>query len=281
MQCKNPYYEPKYGILCPCRQCLPCRVNRRQDWATRAILEASDYKHITFLTLTYNDENLPLNCSLEPKKLQLFWKLLRKDGLKFRYFACGEYGEQSYRPHYHAIIYGQDALTVRAISEKHWKNGFVYSVPATIDAIKYVAGYVTKKLAVNKELRDCGLVPEFIRTSKGIGSRAIEKLKDKALLQNDALDTLNYIMIGGKKCRVPAYIKKKLREIVFDDEYIEKLKSARIYEMQDEVVNNIEKHFNIKDNVKDLAIRAHKLEYKQQHLNLISKDRLWNFRSKI
>lgn len=294
MQCKNPYYEPNLGILCPCRQCLPCRINRRQDWATRAILEATEYKDSSFLTLTYNDDNIPLNGTLVPKHLQLFWKKLRNKqrvvinnkkmtipGLKFRYFACGEYGEKSFRPHYHAIVYGIDATTLNFFASNHWDKGYVYCVPATVETMRYVAGYVTKKLAVRRDYLASGVEPEFIRTSLGIGKTAIEKLRNIALVQNNALDVISTFRIGGQNVRVPNYIKKKLREIVFDDEYLSKLKDARVYQMQTDVTERIFKWYEVKENRKELAIKSHLQEYKQHFLNIERKDSIWNTRSKV
>ena len=66
------------------------------------------HPHNAYITLTYNDDHLPANGSLQPRDLQLFWKRLRKARTPgIRYYACGEYGDQTARPHYHAIIFGK------------------------------------------------------------------------------------------------------------------------------------------------------------------------------
>lgn len=82
------------------------------------------YDQNCFVTLTYNNENLPADGSLDKSHLQKFFKRLRKK-TRFRYFACGEYGEVCRtcgkssplckcarfiksigRPHYHVCIFG-------------------------------------------------------------------------------------------------------------------------------------------------------------------------------
>ena len=45
----------------PCGQCWSCRLARSREWATRLIKEATNLpeEQRTFITLTYNNENLP------------------------------------------------------------------------------------------------------------------------------------------------------------------------------------------------------------------------------
>ena len=95
----------------PCGKCLECRIQYARAWADRCVLEAKQYKYNYFVTLTYDDEFLPNRNSLEPKDLQLFIKRLRKHyakkypDLKIRFLASGEYGDKSWRPHYHIILF--------------------------------------------------------------------------------------------------------------------------------------------------------------------------------
>lgn len=94
-------------IEVPCGKCLECRVQRTRQWADRCVLEAKQYKDNYFVTLTYDDSHLPDKNSLNPKDLQDFMKRLRKrfKGIKIRFFACGEYGDISWRPHYHLLLF--------------------------------------------------------------------------------------------------------------------------------------------------------------------------------
>lgn len=73
----------------------------------RIILEMSQYSDNAFLTLTYSEEQLPKGGSLEPRHLQLFFKKLRKvvEPSRIRFFAVGEYGTRTQRPHYHCALF--------------------------------------------------------------------------------------------------------------------------------------------------------------------------------
>ena len=104
----KPLYSdrPSAGMFkLPCGQCIGCRLARSSMWATRCVHEAQLHKQNCFITLTYNDDNLPYPpTSIRP--LQLFMKRLRKRfGAGIRFYACGEYGEKFGRPHYHACLW--------------------------------------------------------------------------------------------------------------------------------------------------------------------------------
>lgn len=80
-----------------CGTCSECRISKSKDWSARCYLESLNWPKNCFITLTYNNENLPKNRSLVKRDLQLFWKNLRKRGYKVRYMACGEYGPTTLR----------------------------------------------------------------------------------------------------------------------------------------------------------------------------------------
>ena len=103
-------FKQEAAFSVPCGKCLACSSNYRRDWVARMLLESQAHSDSVFITLTYSDENLPDRGSLVKRDLQLFLKRLRRrlDRLnrdKIRYFACGEYGDNTNRPHYHAIIW--------------------------------------------------------------------------------------------------------------------------------------------------------------------------------
>lgn len=167
-------------LLLPCGSCIGCRTSRAREWALRNWLEFQDHQHGAFVTLTYNDENLPP--TLSKPHLQGYLKRLRsrREGTRVRFFASGEYGDQRKRPHYHALVYGlhQDDP---ALADA-WNKGHVYSVEITPARIAYTAGYVAKKVGWREE---CGPLidystgeylgeyqPPFITMSKnpGIGA---------------------------------------------------------------------------------------------------------------
>lgn len=94
----------------PCGGCVGCRLDRAAEWQTRLLHESKQHRMNCFLTLTYNDENLPPYGSLDKTHFQKFMMRLRSRiyPVKVRYYMCGEYGEGTGRPHYHAILFGYD-----------------------------------------------------------------------------------------------------------------------------------------------------------------------------
>ena len=115
MSCNFPVgMQDKDGIALyrPCGTCIGCRLDYSKDWAVRICHEAQLNDDNEFVTLTFNDENLPENQSVNKKDLELFIKRLRSRlyPKTIRYYACGEYGENFARPHYHVIIFGHTFL---------------------------------------------------------------------------------------------------------------------------------------------------------------------------
>ena len=85
-----------FAVSVPCGRCIGCRLERARQWSIRCIHEASLYEANCFVTLTYDDDNLPLDGSLRPRDMVLFLKRLRKRfGPGIRFFQCGEYGDKS------------------------------------------------------------------------------------------------------------------------------------------------------------------------------------------
>jgi len=112
-----------------------------------------------FITLTYNDENLPYGSTLEKTHFQKFMKRLRKKHGAMRYFHCGEYGETTLRPHYHALLFGfrpndpelfstegEIKLYQSKSLENTWGLGHTTFGDLTFESAAYVARYVTKKI---------------------------------------------------------------------------------------------------------------------------------------
>lgn len=95
LNCANPIYVKKTGILVPCGKCLKCRSKYRLQWQLRLQHELDSYNGVAmFLTLTYDEKYLPYNNSLDKRDVQLFIKRLRKyySDINIKYFAVGEYG---------------------------------------------------------------------------------------------------------------------------------------------------------------------------------------------
>lgn len=145
----------------PCGQCTGCRLERSRQWAIRCMNEADLHAANSFITLTFDDDNLKVRdnpMSLDKSEFQRFMKRFRKRVFNVRYYMCGEYGELFKRPHYHAIIFGYDFpdkvlhkvkdnmryYTSSLLSEL-WPYGFNVVTDVTFDTCAYVARYIMKK----------------------------------------------------------------------------------------------------------------------------------------
>jgi hypothetical protein len=209
----------------PCGKCMGCRLERSRQWAIRCVHESQMHSENCFITLTYEDNPE----TLIKEDLQKFWKRLRKKlgKKKIKYFACGEYGDEFKRPHYHAIIFGHDFrnesdnnevivhentdygdLSTSSLLSEVWGKGFVTVGDVTFDSAAYVARYCTKK--INGELAEKhynGLEPEFATMSKkeAIGKTFYQKYKDE-------IYPANYVVLNGTKLKVPNYYDKLLEK---------------------------------------------------------------------
>ena len=147
----------------PCGQCIGCRLEYSRQWAIRCMHEAQLHESNAFITLTYADEHLPQDRSLDKREFQLFIKRLRKSiqPQRLRYFHCGEYGAKLGRPHYHACLFGFDfpdkelqrysktgeKLYRSDLLDSAWQNkGWALIGEVTFQSAAYVARYITKKI---------------------------------------------------------------------------------------------------------------------------------------
>lgn len=170
---------PEGVLTVPCGQCIGCRLAHSRGWAARLVHENQMHRKSCFLTLTYDNESLPGDKSLDLKHVQNFMKALRhwacscaplkkeknvicRDSQhKLSFFHCGEYGEKTLRPHYHLILYGVDfkedrklvkrsrhgdpLFTSESVSEL-WPHGLHRIGDVSFESAAYVARYVTKKI---------------------------------------------------------------------------------------------------------------------------------------
>jgi len=179
----------------PCGQCIGCRLERSRQWAIRCLHESSLHNDNCFLTLTYDNDHLPSDGSLNKRDICLFLKRLRKMfGSGIRFFQCGEYGSLFMRPHHHMIVFGFDfpdkkLFTVNngvrlyrsAILEQLWPYGYCTIGTVTFESAAYVARYIVKKINGDRsESHYNGRLPEFITMSRrpGIAHDWISRFKD-------------------------------------------------------------------------------------------------------
>lgn len=214
--CLKPVWVASQSIWADCGHCRACRAKRRHIWTLRLTHESAEYGHKALLvTLTYNNEHLPQGFYSRPtlykRHLQLFFKRLRKNlggsGV-FKYYACGEYGAKTQRPHYHIVFLGLD-MTHADLIFKTWgmcdSQGYNVSQIRGAGAYAYAAGYVAKKLGVHYNANSfefLGIEPEFQLQSIGIGKRFA--LRDPYMKKN------GYLRIKGKKVIPPRYYRKLL-----------------------------------------------------------------------
>lgn len=209
MMCNSPIYLRKYNILVPCRKCRACKMARVAEWSLRLQHELTYHKSATFLTLTYAPEYLPDGCTIVKSDLQKFFKLLRYHlgkSNKIKYFACGEYGDHTWRPHYHAIVFGLRLIKDRDIVNKSWPNGHVHYGSVTSKSINYVCSYVSKKLYGDAKFamyEDRGLLSPFQLVSQGMGLNF-------AVDNNLLIRTQLKLQLDGKIRGVPRYYRDKL-----------------------------------------------------------------------
>lgn len=148
-------------IAVPCGKCVECRNRKARDWAVRIMHESQLHDEKWFVTLTYDDRQLPDGGQLCKRDVQLFLKRLRKDGHVLRYFGVGEYGSVTGRPHYHLCLFGVGFPDKRhhttrkgyqvytsAYLDRRWQKGICEFGSLSYESAAYVARYLTKGTVV-------------------------------------------------------------------------------------------------------------------------------------
>lgn len=211
-------------ITVPCGRCIGCRLEKSRQWAIRCMHESEEYKENSYITLTYNENKVPSDNSVNVVHFQKFMKRLRKHtGKKIRYFHCGEYGDQLGRPHYHAILFNLDfedkelyrvdngyRIYTSKMLEKIWGKGFCTIGEVTFESCAYVARYVIKKINGEKaESHYKGKSPEYITMSRrpGIGKKWLDKYISDVYPQD------KIVVRHGVLCRPPRFYDNQLEKI--------------------------------------------------------------------
>lgn len=216
--------------MLPCGNCLGCKLERSRVWAMRMLHERKMHDQSCFLTLTYDNENLPTVGTLVKEHLQGFHKrlhnrLLDLRGRGIRYYGVGEYGDITRRPHYHSIVFGfdfpdklmysenrrGDKIYSSKLADEIWSFGAVRIGEVNFESAAYCARYCIKK--VPKLERDAGhyivydadgviheRLPEFAHMSRrpGIGMSYFEKYggeiqkHDNVIVNGRAVPSIRY-----------------------------------------------------------------------------------------
>lgn len=217
-----------------CGQCIGCKLEKSRQWAVRCLHESTLYEHNQYVTLTYNDENLPSDGNLQLRDFQNFMKRLRKKHKNVRYFHCGEYGDKTKRPHYHAILFNlhlPDKILLKTNQQGDklytsqelltaWQNkGHILIGDVTFQSAAYVARYITKKIGGKDALHHYNEIdlqtgeilkeqkPEYTTMSRrpGIASQWYEKFKTDVFPDD-------FVIVNGKKVSTPKYYLDRLEK---------------------------------------------------------------------
>lgn len=284
-------YAPSWRIKLPCGRCSGCRFERARQWSVRIMHEASRHPVSCFVTLTYDNDSLPDPPTLVPRDMTLFLKRLRrwhdrqclKLGVEFKplaYYYCGEYGDETNRPHYHLCLFGCDFASEKQSIQNAsgsdglwsapslvslWSHGHVSIGQLTADSAAYVARYCMKK--VNGDLAHehytrldpmtgewYQLYPEFARMSlrPAIGKKWFEQFASD-VYPNDLVVT------NGRPAKPPRYYDQQLAKrhgFVYNE-----VKLARELAALEQAADNRPARLLVKEQVHKAAISHSKRGY--------------------
>lgn len=283
MRCFHPYLGH------PCGKCPACLLNRQRQFAFRLEEERKDAQFLFWLTLTYDDTNLPRDgdghpifCKSHCRQFFEWLRLKYRKRCKFKHFLVSEFGDQFQRPHYHCILF---VYTMANLAEQFklrqsiladlsaaWPYGFCYNKDWHGRVFDYLTKYCCKPELAGAKVYD----KPFTMISQGIG---IGWLKRQNNLDYRA-ETLDFTAVfDGKKMIIPRYYQDKVAPsrvpglMSKDRDKFDKLsedeqRRRRVNRVKKKVRNDlIERESNEK---RELA----KIEYNRTHK--ITLDDYWN-----
>jgi len=141
--------------------------------------------------------------------------------VRIRFFAVGEYGDSTWRAHYHLVLFGIGPEFTKEIDDS-WKKGFTSTLPLSRELARYICGYVTKKLTkVDRVTVDQlqGRRVEFARMSlrPGIGAHSMSSVASSlfdaagARLVSVTGDVPVALGSGRSKLPLGRYLRRRLR----------------------------------------------------------------------
>lgn len=222
-------------VMVACQQCINCRIQRASAGAIRCVHEAKSHEVNSFVTLTYSDKNLPEDGGLHHRDFQLFMKRLRdRSEFKIKMVMCGEYGETTSRPHYHALLFGcdfsdrrffkrtptGDRLDTSELLDGLWRLGHTTVGDVSYESARYVCGYILKKVTGRMAADHyMGRTPDYIKWGNGIGAEYFAQFGAANYSQD-------CVIINGTRMKIPRYYDTKF-EIV-DSKRFAVVKSNRV-----------------------------------------------------
>lgn len=270
MQCFTPFRvrnkskdhnNQNLMVNVPCGKCLACKKRRASHWSFRLNEEAKSSSSACFITLTY--ENAPISengfRTLDKRDFQLFLKRLRKTcpTNKLKYYACGEYGTQTHRPHYHAIIFNLPKSLIsnpQKIADT-WQNGHIHLANNNQLTINYVVGYMTKSNFTRFNNQDDRLL-EFSLMSKKMGLGYLTEAMKNYYKKREIFCIVRE---SGQIISMPRYYKEK----IFEKKQLKEMYKKYIEEQE----TNFEEMFNSAKDEHEHFKNIIRRDNKQQSLN--------------
>lgn len=265
-------YPRSQLVSIPCGRCIGCRLEYSRQWANRMMLELEYHDSAYFCTFTYDDDHVPRSwypdpvtgeafpsLTLDKRDMQLLMKRIRRrfGDDKIRFFGCGEYGSETFRPHFHIILFGlhlddlvpyktvkqggefytyynSDSLSACWTDDHGDPKGYVVVGQVTWDSCAYTARYVTKKLKGDDAVfyKNHNILPEFVLMSRkpGIGRQYYDDHPEVMEYEKINISTDK----GGRSFKPPRYY-DRLYDIECPDQ------SAEVKRLRAELAVEIQK----------------------------------------
>lgn len=218
--CYRPIHLKSRDAIVPCGKCPKCIARRVSAWSFRLQEELKVSSSAHFITLTYATSHVPINyfgqLTLDKRDLQLFFKRLRQSHIRsqpkgevvqnsIKYYACGEYGGRTRRPHYHAILFNAQLELIQPA----WDKGNIHYGDVTGASVGYTLKYMNKNKRAFRLSKFDVRNPEFAVMSKGLGISYLSESICNWHVQD--IIKHNYCTLpGGAKIGMPRYYKEKL-----------------------------------------------------------------------
>lgn len=192
-----------------------------------------------FITLTYDNDHVPITkkrfMTLDKKHVQDFMKRLRYYSPplpKIKYYAAGEYGSDTMRPHYHIIIFNAHPVNI----DKAWCDkkgnpiGTIFYGTVSEASVGYSLKYISKKGKIPIHSNDDRL-PEFSLSSTKLGANYLTP-QMRQWHEADIYNRMYIALKDGKKISMCRYFKDKIYTKE-QREHIGAYQATRIKEQQE------------------------------------------------
>lgn len=243
-----------------CNKCFECAVEKRKQYTSRSLLQLTTHPYVYFVTLTYDEQHLPENHELSREHLREFTNRLLNNlahsriryfrDLDLVYLACGEYGKNTHRPHYHLLLFSRKFIphnllrTFESTILDRWDYGIIkdFSCGRSSGACcKYVTKYITKQFYYNNF--DNKTVKPFVCCSRrpafGASPEIVDKYRDAV---TNSTDGTIYVLPNSSKAiriSVPKILVDKIFEPVCRKYPSISLYFARLNVIYDLLVNDL------------------------------------------